>query len=697
MISRITKVRKRDGRLVEFDEAKIADAVHKAGVATGREDRFLAEELAGVVTLFLEKNFAGRVPGIEDIQDMVEKVLIETGHARLAKAYILYRERRARAREVVRVEQTGGLGEAAGPVVGSPVRGRLTSWSKARITDALSREADLDTKVAAQVAASVERRIMERGVERVTTSVIRSLVEAELFDRGFQDRVGRQALIGLPRFDLDALVRGKRHDGWRADGPAPLRRAVSNSVLAQYALSEIYGEDVVDAHLGARLHVLDVGSPFEWAGAAIRLDRSEAGDGDAWVTAIARRIGRLGPLVTRELLVEDAAPEGLEWAGSTGARGAMASARRLLSHTALETGNDAAGFRVVLSAGLPDEPDSLAEALVREHWARFRSGRVQHLPELVLRVPAARIDEAGYRTVMLPVLAAAAETGRILVAWDRDDAVLASSWYRLPAPERSGTAAMPIASAVAVNLGALAGRSEDDLLEALDQLLVLAVKAAKQKRTFLAALAADPAAPLYRVAAGARPVLPLGKGYDLVHLVGVRAAADRLAAGAAGAARLAGRLRSYASVRLAEEGRAVRLRVAAAPDRDGEAGRRFAAVARPDDPEPHVDTEGYALPPELCFHEVEARLEPSSGTLTLRFPREAAPAPEALYDAACLLARDPRVDAVRLAPWPDRSVLPPRRSGGENPGTEGPERTERPGGPERPRDTGNPGSAGGPK
>jgi len=667
VIGRITKVRKRDGRLVDFDETKIADAVHKAGVATGREDRFLAEELAGVVTLFLEKGFAGRVPGIEDIQDMVEKVLIETGHARLAKAYILYRERRARARELVRVEQTAGLGDAGGPVVGSPARGRLSRWSKARIADALTREADLDGKTAADVAASVERRIMERGVDRVTTSVIRSLVEAELFDRGFQDRVGRQALVGLPRFDLDALVRGKRHDGWRAEGPAALRRAVSSSVLVQYALGEIYGEDVVDAHLAARLHVLDAGSPFEWVGAAAALDRAEAGDGDAWVDAVARRVGRLAPLLTRELLLRDVAPEDLEWAGpdAAGGGGAMAAARRMLGHPALQAPHDAPGFRLVLSAALPEGPDSLAEALVREHWAHFRAGRVACLPEVVLRAPADRIDGDGYRAALLPALAAAAETGRVVLAWERGDALLESPWYRVPAPEAPGAAATPIASAVAVNLGALAGTSEDDLLEALDRLLVLAVKAVRQKRRFLATLAADPSGPLYRVAAGAHPALPLGRGFDLVHLVGVRAAAERLADDPAGAARVAGRLRSYASVRLAEEGRAVRLRVVAAPDRDGEAARRFAAVASPDAPEPADDTDGFALPPDLDLDRVEARLEPLSGLLSLRFPRDAAPAPETLYDAACLLARDPRVGALRLAPWPDRSVRPAGTAGGD--------------------------------
>ena len=105
MSSRIQQVVKRDGRVVGFDERKIAEAIFKAAQAVGGEDRALAGELAGVVTLFLEKQYAGGPPGIEDIQDMVEKVLIETGHAKTAKAYILYREKRARAREALRVRQ----------------------------------------------------------------------------------------------------------------------------------------------------------------------------------------------------------------------------------------------------------------------------------------------------------------------------------------------------------------------------------------------------------------------------------------------------------------------------------------------------------------------------------------------------------------------------------------------------------------
>ena len=67
---------------------KIADAIFKAAHAIGGDDRQMADELAELVTHLLEKKFNGNTPSIEDIQDMVEDVLINTGHARTAKAYI---------------------------------------------------------------------------------------------------------------------------------------------------------------------------------------------------------------------------------------------------------------------------------------------------------------------------------------------------------------------------------------------------------------------------------------------------------------------------------------------------------------------------------------------------------------------------------------------------------------------------------
>ncbi len=92
-------IRKRDGRIVEFETEKIAAAIFKAARAVGGEDQQLADELAEVVLQYLNKQLGAAIPTVEEIQDAVEKILIETGHARTAKAYILYRDRRTRLRD----------------------------------------------------------------------------------------------------------------------------------------------------------------------------------------------------------------------------------------------------------------------------------------------------------------------------------------------------------------------------------------------------------------------------------------------------------------------------------------------------------------------------------------------------------------------------------------------------------------------
>lgn len=96
----LTKIRKRDGREVPFNIEKIANAIFKAAMAAGGNDYNMALRLAEQVTKVLEKKYVDTIPGVEDIQDVVEKVLIENGHARTAKEYILYRAERTRVREM---------------------------------------------------------------------------------------------------------------------------------------------------------------------------------------------------------------------------------------------------------------------------------------------------------------------------------------------------------------------------------------------------------------------------------------------------------------------------------------------------------------------------------------------------------------------------------------------------------------------
>lgn len=96
----ITQIRKRDGRVVPFDKEKIANAIFRAAKEVGGDDREKADQLASLVVSNLESKFTNpeKFPSVEEVQDTVEKVLIDDGHAKTAKAYIIYRHKHAEIR-----------------------------------------------------------------------------------------------------------------------------------------------------------------------------------------------------------------------------------------------------------------------------------------------------------------------------------------------------------------------------------------------------------------------------------------------------------------------------------------------------------------------------------------------------------------------------------------------------------------------
>ncbi len=104
----VAQVRKRDGRIVDFDRHKITNAIFKAAESVGGHDITTAGKLGDKVAQLLAENFAGKVPSVEDVQDLVEKVLIDAGHVKTAKAFILYRAEHAKKREA-KIALLGGM------------------------------------------------------------------------------------------------------------------------------------------------------------------------------------------------------------------------------------------------------------------------------------------------------------------------------------------------------------------------------------------------------------------------------------------------------------------------------------------------------------------------------------------------------------------------------------------------------------
>jgi len=262
----IKMVRKRDGRVVPYDESKIADAIFKAAQSVGGQDRLLAEELAKAVTFYLERHRETEIPDIEEIQDAVEKVLIETGHAKTAKAFILYRDWKTRIREQLRVRKQVREGISSTDIsllVAGSTKDEVMPWDKNKITQALVKEAGLPEAVAASVASAVEEKIFNSGLTQVSTGLIRELVDNELFLRGYDKKLVKQKVIGIPAYDLEMLMFSKSNENSNitANNPEAINLSIAETIIKQYMLQRVFSEPVANAHLRGVIHIHDLGYP----------------------------------------------------------------------------------------------------------------------------------------------------------------------------------------------------------------------------------------------------------------------------------------------------------------------------------------------------------------------------------------------------------------------------------------------------
>jgi len=254
-LRKIDRVRKRDGRVVPYDESKIAEAIALAARSAGQGQPAIGRDLAGVVTMYLERYFERDVPTSEEIRRMVEKILVETRHEDVARAFMRRRPKTAPEPPPAELFPTSSL------LVDAASRAEVSAWGRERISASLVREAGLETVEAEEIATAVERRIFQLGLPRVSTRLIRELVNHELIDRGLGSKLRKQLVVGLPKYDLGLLF-GNEEGAAPAD-PDALCRTIGESTMRQYALQEILSREVADAHLEGRIHIHGLEAPLK--------------------------------------------------------------------------------------------------------------------------------------------------------------------------------------------------------------------------------------------------------------------------------------------------------------------------------------------------------------------------------------------------------------------------------------------------
>jgi len=254
-------IKKRDGTVVPFDKSKISNAIYMAAKAIGGDDRELADKLANEVVLFLYTLKGDKTPEIEEVQDAVEKILIESGHARTAKAYILYRKQR----EILRKKQLLTKLPTERDTTDYALFVRTSdddfvSWDRTRIINALENETGVDLVVAQKIAEETEETILNSNVHLISSSLIREIVNVKLIEHGLENSRLRHTRLGVPLYDAEKIILyANRENANIPHNPEATNMTIAETVKKQYMLSEVFDRDVADAHIRGDIHLHDLG------------------------------------------------------------------------------------------------------------------------------------------------------------------------------------------------------------------------------------------------------------------------------------------------------------------------------------------------------------------------------------------------------------------------------------------------------
>ncbi|MDD4896489.1 MAG: anaerobic ribonucleoside-triphosphate reductase, partial [Atribacterota bacterium] len=262
----VEKIKKREGHLVPFDREKIYHAILAAMEAVGEKDELQARKVTDHVIYHLEVNFEKKIPSVEEIQDMVEEQLVASSLTKVAKAYIIYRNKKNELRKklIVRNEEKSYKNTTEmSLLVSTSTEETVTPWDRNRIINALVKEAKLSTAVAEKIAKKVEGKILSLNFTNVSTALIRELVDNELFTRGYEKIWRKQKIIGMPTYDLKRLFlsKTKENSNIATNNPEAINLAIAENTIKQYMLQEVFSQEVSDAHLKGVIHIHDLGYP----------------------------------------------------------------------------------------------------------------------------------------------------------------------------------------------------------------------------------------------------------------------------------------------------------------------------------------------------------------------------------------------------------------------------------------------------
>ena len=276
--------RKRSGLIVPFSHKKIEMAIHLAVEEVARKQNIprneglapkitaqVLEQLNNPQSEFYVRPEADnkRTPHIEDVQDIVEILLAESGETLVVAAYKRYRKQREIARSSIRVRDGSmkkdkvDVTDASLLLVESSSSEVTLPWDRKRIVKQILDKTDLAVDTAISIAKSVENRIIASNMKAINTTLIREMVNNELAERGFQAQLRDLSLYGVPLDYVEKLMFTKSTENSNIvnNNPEAVNLGIAELVLKQWALDTIFTPDIKRAHNTGAVHLHDLGYP----------------------------------------------------------------------------------------------------------------------------------------------------------------------------------------------------------------------------------------------------------------------------------------------------------------------------------------------------------------------------------------------------------------------------------------------------
>jgi hypothetical protein len=519
-------IRKRDGEIMRFDSERLGRSIDLAAAEVSPPLPLDAvAELARMVRHFLMSNFADQLVTTEGVADWVEKSLRETGHESLAASYAGYRRQKAWARESLAVHPT--------PHAATTTRARPAMWDKSEIVQSLRTHLKLEVRRSREIASAVERTVLRGGFERLTTDLVREVVNNELARLGVADRLRGRTHIEI---DVDEL----RHYLASTGGATWANRFVAGRVWRDFSLREILSREVAEAENRGLLRIDGLETPATLAAtcvdcaALVRRSRGATDSIAQFGSRVSRTLEHTAPLVAIDhvegwltaLAEPQDSPADLADLFWQEVRSRLRSAP-VDCVINLYGGLGGDGYMELGAGPLFNEQPGAANhefagAVAQEILGRFQRDRAEW--------PNLRIDWHWAATAD-PVHAALAPRVARLIAEGHSLAVV---FDRTPTPvaeglRRCGEAIRPVLDYVGVSLPIMwrdAGspRSLAAIEESIARVAALAVRGALQKREFLRRLPS--CLELRSLDQAALAVFPVGLDWTVREMVGHSLAED---------------------------------------------------------------------------------------------------------------------------------------------------------------------------